>query len=39
MVPADKADRTIEIVRRIGVEDLMKFRIGVDGLVDRLPRP
>lgn len=31
MTPADKADRTVAIVRRIGASDLMKFRIGVDG--------
>lgn len=32
MVPADKADRTVEVTKRIGIADLMKFRIGLDGL-------
>lgn len=35
LVGEEKAQRTIEIVRRIGVSDLMKFRIGTDGLTDR----
>jgi len=35
MTPPDKADRTVEIVKRIGLEDLLKFRIGRDGLVYR----
>lgn len=39
MLPPDKAERTIAIVRRIGVDDLMRFRIGIDGLPDRPYRP
>lgn len=32
MVPEDKAPRTIEIVKRIGYNELMRFKIGLDGL-------
>jgi N-acetylmuramic acid 6-phosphate etherase len=35
MTPADKADRTVAIVSRIGTADLMRFRIGRDGLACR----
>lgn len=31
MTPPETADRTVDIVRRIGVADLMKFTIGLDG--------
>src|SRR5690606_1083262 len=37
MVPAEQADRIIAILRRIGRTDLMKFRIGMDGLSFRMP--
>lgn len=36
ITPPDKADRTAEIIRRIGKADLMKFKIGLDGLPYRL---
>ena len=39
LAPSGAAARTNEIVGRIGVADLMKFRIGLDGLGDRPPRP
>ncbi len=32
LTPPEKADRTVEIVSRIGLPDLMRFRIGQDGL-------
>jgi N-acetylmuramic acid 6-phosphate etherase len=32
MVPEDKAPRTIEIVKKIGYSELMRFKIGLDGL-------
>src|SRR5712664_319986 len=32
MVPEDKAPRTIEIVNKIGYSELMRFKIGLDGL-------
>jgi N-acetylmuramic acid 6-phosphate etherase len=32
MVPEDKAARTIEIVKKIGYNELMRFKIGLDGL-------
>lgn len=32
LVPADKAPRTIEIVKKIGFNELMRFKIGLDGL-------
>lgn len=32
MVPEDKAPRTIEIVKKIGAQELMRFKIGLDGL-------
>ena len=36
MVPPEKADRTVETVKKIGVRDLMRFRIGMDGLPYRV---
>jgi len=35
LVPPEKFDRTIEIVRKISYAELMRFRIGLDGLADR----
>lgn len=35
MVGADKAARTCEIIRKIGDEELMRFRVGLDGLDQR----
>lgn len=35
MVDGEKAERTIEIVHRIGFDDLMKFKVGLDGLTCR----
>ena len=35
MVGPDKAQQQYEIVRRIGTNELMRFRIGLDGLADR----
>ena len=32
MVPQDKAPRTIEIVKKISYHELMRFKIGIDGL-------
>jgi N-acetylmuramic acid 6-phosphate etherase len=32
MVPEDKAPRTIEIVKKISYSELMRFKIGLDGL-------
>jgi N-acetylmuramic acid 6-phosphate etherase len=32
MVPEDKAPRTIEIVKKISYNELMRFKIGLDGL-------
>ncbi len=32
LIPPEKVERTAEIVQRIGVADLLKFRIGLDGL-------
>lgn len=32
LVEGDKADRTIDLVHRIGFSDLMKFKVGLDGL-------
>ena len=39
LTPPEKADRTVEIVSRIGPADLMKFRIGQDGLPYRVLGP
>lgn len=35
LVPPEKFDRTMETVRKIGYAELMRFRIGLDGVVDR----
>ncbi len=35
LTPPEKADRTVEIVKQIGLADLMRFRIGQDGLAYR----
>lgn len=35
MVGDEKAARQYEIIKRIGVQDLMRFRIGMNGLADR----
>jgi N-acetylmuramic acid 6-phosphate etherase len=35
MVPPEKAGRTVEVLRRIGEQELMRFRIGLDGIGDR----
>lgn len=35
LVPEDKFARTMEIVRKIGYPELMRFRIGLDGLKNR----
>jgi N-acetylmuramic acid 6-phosphate etherase len=35
MVPEDKAPRTIENVKKIGYNELMRFKIGLDGLKHR----
>lgn len=32
MIEGEKAERTIELVHRIGFGDLMKFKVGLDGL-------
>jgi N-acetylmuramic acid 6-phosphate etherase len=36
LVPPDKADRTCEIIRKISYPELMCFRVGLDGLTNRL---
>lgn len=35
LVPADKFERTVEIVRKISYRELMRFRIGLDGIKNR----
>jgi N-acetylmuramic acid 6-phosphate etherase len=35
LVPADKVARTFEIVQRITAPELMRFKVGLDGLKDR----
>lgn len=35
LVPEDKYARTIEIIRKIGYRELMRFRIGRDGIANR----
>ncbi len=35
LVPDDKFDRTVEIIGKIGYQELMRFRIGVDGIKNR----
>jgi N-acetylmuramic acid 6-phosphate etherase len=39
LVPADKLPRTVEILGRIRTPELMRFRIGQDGLSVRPPTP
>lgn len=39
LVGPDKAQRTIDIVRKIGPAELMRFRVGLDGLQTRVPGP
>ena len=35
LVPEDKFARTVEIIRKIGYAELMRFRIGLDGIQNR----
>ncbi len=37
LVPDDKFARTVEIIGKIGYAELMRFRIGMDGVTNRLP--
>jgi N-acetylmuramic acid 6-phosphate etherase len=37
LVPDDKLARTVEIIGKIGYAELMRFRIGLDGLKNRPP--
>lgn len=37
LVGPEKAPRTSEIIAKIGPEELMRFRVGIDGLSTRLP--
>jgi N-acetylmuramic acid 6-phosphate etherase len=39
LVPDDKLTRTIEIIGKIGYAELMRFRIGLDGILDGPHRP
>ena len=39
LVPDDKFARTVEIIGRISYAELMRFRIGVDGIKNRPPGP
>jgi N-acetylmuramic acid 6-phosphate etherase len=39
LVPDDKYARTVEIIGRISYPELMRFRIGLDGLKNRPPGP
>ncbi len=39
LVPDEKVARTLETVRKIGPQELMRFKVGLDGLQHRLPRP
>jgi len=39
LVPEDKVARTMEIIGKIGYGELMRFRIGMDGLPDRPLEP
>lgn len=36
LVPPDKADRTCEIISKISYKELMRFRVGLDGISNRL---
>lgn len=35
MTPPERADRTVEVLSRIGLAELMRFHIGEDGVADR----
>ncbi len=37
LVPDDKYDRVVEIIGKISYAELMRFRIGLDGINNRLP--
>jgi len=37
LVPEDKLARTIEIIGKISYRELMRFRIGLDGIPNRPP--
>lgn len=39
LVPDDKFARTVEIIGKIGYRELMRFRIGTDGISNRPPGP
>ncbi len=39
MLDSDAADRQIAVLREIGLRELLRFRIGLDGLADRPVRP
>ncbi|MFO7691478.1 MAG: hypothetical protein R6V57_00180 [Vicinamibacterales bacterium] len=39
LVTADKLDRTLETVRKISCRELMRFKVGMDGLPYRRPGP
>lgn len=39
MVAEETAERQYGIVKKIGLSELMRFRIGLDGLPTRVPRP
>jgi N-acetylmuramic acid 6-phosphate etherase len=39
LVPDDKAPRTLETVRKISYSELMRFKVGLDGLAYRPPHP
>ena len=39
LVPEDKFARTVEIIGKIGYAELMRFRIGLDGILDAEHRP
>ncbi len=39
LVPEEKLARTLETVRKISYPELMRFRIGLDGIKNRPPRP
>jgi N-acetylmuramic acid 6-phosphate etherase len=39
LVPDDKSARTVEIIGRIGYAELMRFRIGLDGIQNRPSGP
>ena len=39
LVAPDKLERTLETVRKISCRELMRFKVGLDGLPDRRPGP